>query len=144
MKPQVSKEIVVAGLVTDEHGNVLIVKPSHKDGWIFPGGYVEVGESPSAAFVREMQAELGVTVPTPPRLLSIDYRGITEEYLMLVFDGGVFTPGMIAQITLPPSLTDVKFVSPETALTMLRANTARRLLPALHARATTGAAYIEY
>lgn len=144
MKPQVSKEIVVAGLITDEAGNVLIVKPSHKDGWIFPGGYVEVGEAPSDAFVREMQAELGVSVPKPTRLLSIDYRGTTEEYLMLVFDGGVLTADMVTQIALPPSLTEVQFVSPETALTMLRTNTARRLLPALHARATTGATYIEY
>lgn len=143
MKHQVSKEVVVAALITDTHGNVLIVKPSHKDGWIFPGGYVEVGEAPSGAFRREILAELGVEIAGPDRLLSIDYRGSSEEYIMFIFDGGVFTEDMISSIKLPPQLLEFKFVSPEEATHLLRSKSARRLMPTLEARNKTGIAYLE-
>lgn len=143
MKSQVSKDVVVAGIITDEIGNVLIVKPNHKEGWIFPGGYVETSESPSEAFHREMLAELGIEILTPIRLLSIDYRGNSEEYIMFIFDGGVFTEEMISSLKLPPRLLDFKFVDPQEALQLLRSKSARRLMPTLEARSKTGIAYLE-
>lgn len=144
MKHQASKDIVVAALITDSMGKVLIVQPSHKDGWIFPGGYVEVGESPSSAFRREVAAELGVEVDGPNKLLSVDYRGHSGEYVMFIFDGGVFTDEMIARITLPPTLLEFRFVTPEEATALLRPNSARRLQPTLEARGKTGIAYLEH
>ena len=144
VKHQASKDIVVAGLISDTGGRVLIVKPDHKDGWIFPGGYVEVGEAPSSAFQREMVAELGVNIPGPARLLSVDYRGLNDEYVMFIFDGGTFTDDMIASITLPPQLTEFRFVTVEEASSLLRANSARRLLPTLDARNKTVIAYLEH
>jgi len=144
MKHQVSKDIVVAALITDQSGQVLIVKPSHKDGWIFPGGYVEVGESPSEACRREILAELGVEIGGPNKLLSVDYHSHTSEYVMFIFDGGVFTADMISSIKLPPQLLEYRFVPPNEALTLLRANSARRLMPTLEARNKTGIAYLEH
>lgn len=144
VKQQASKDIVVAGLLTDEQDRVLIVQPSHKEGWIFPGGYVEVGESPSGAFEREMLAELSLDSLKPKRLLSVDYRGHTDEYVMFIFDGGVFTQDLINTIKLPATLVDHKFVTREDAMTMLRPNSARRLLPTLEARNKTGIAYLEH
>lgn len=135
---------MVAGLITAQDGRVLIVQPSHKEGWIFPGGYVEVGESPSGAFCREISAELGVELPTAPRLLSIDYRGSADEYVMFIFDGGVFTEEMMAEIKLSPGLLEFRFVPPEEAMSLLRANSARRLMPTLEARSKTGIAYLEH
>jgi ADP-ribose pyrophosphatase YjhB (NUDIX family) len=39
---------VAAGLlIRDDTGRVLLVKPTHKDGWDIPGGYVEPGETPT-------------------------------------------------------------------------------------------------
>lgn len=143
MKHQVSKDVVVTALITDEAGRVLIVKPEHKDGWIFPGGYVEIGEAPSDACRREILAELGVEMTGPDRLLSVDYRGSTEEYIMFIFDGGVFTADMIQAIKLPPSLLEYRFVEPAEALELLRPKSARRLMPTLESRQKTGIAYLE-
>lgn len=143
MKRQASKAIVVAALITDQVDRVLIVKPDYKDGWIFPGGYVEVGESPSCACRREIQAELGVSVDGPNKLLSVDYRGQTDEYVMFIFDGGVFTDEMIASIKLPPQLIEYRFVTPEEAQTLLRTHSARRLAPTMAARHATSIAYLE-
>lgn len=134
----------MAALITDPSGKVLIVQPAHKDGWILPGGYVEVGESPSGACRREIAAELGVEVDGPNKLLSIDYRGHSGEYVMFIFDGGVFTDDMITRISLPPTLLEYRFVTPEEAVSLLRPNSARRLLPTITARGKTGVAYLEY
>lgn len=134
----------MAALITDSEGNVLIVKPAHKEGWILPGGYVEVGESPSDTFKREMTAELGLTMLEPVRLLSVDYRGEADEYIMFIFDGGILTPEEISKISLPPSLLDYKFLEPAEAQTLLRPKSAKRLVPTLEARTRTGIAYLEH
>jgi len=102
-----------------------------------------VGESPSEAFGREMLAEIGVKIPAPNRLLSIDYRGSSEEYVMFIFDGGVFTQEMIQKIKLPPQLLEYQFAAQEEAVKLLRSKSARRLLPTLEARQKTGIAYLE-
>lgn len=133
----------MTALITDESGRVLIVKPRHKDGWIFPGGYVEVGESPSKACHREIMAEIGIDIAGPDRLLSVDYRGHDDEYIMFIFDGGEFTEVMESQIKLSPNLTDYQFVGVQNALELLRPKSARRLLPTLESRQKTGIAYLE-
>lgn len=143
MKQQASKEIVAAALITNEAGEVLIVKPEHKEGWIFPGGYVEVGEAPSSACRREILAELGIELSGVQRLLSVDYHGSSEEYIMFIFDGGVFNADTIASIKLPPNLLEFCFVSPAEAVKILRPNSARRLPSALASRKQTGIAYLE-
>ncbi len=143
MKPQISKDIVVAALFTNTSGQVLIVQPGHKEGWIFPGGYVEIGESPSEAFCREMLAELNLAVHTPTQLLAVDYQGVPEEYVMFIFDGGILSDEQVAAIHLPSPLTEYQFVNSEEALTLLRPNSARRLLSILDARQKRGIAYLE-
>ena len=47
---------VAAGvLFRDVEGRILLVKPSYKEGWDIPGGYVEPGESPKQAAAREVR-----------------------------------------------------------------------------------------
>ena len=44
MKPY-SKVMGAAALIRDEAGNLLIVKPTYRDGWLLPGGMVEPEET---------------------------------------------------------------------------------------------------
>ncbi|QCT40127.1 NUDIX hydrolase [Candidatus Saccharibacteria bacterium oral taxon 955] len=46
----------------DIEGNVLVVKATYKDYWSFPGGIVDVGETPLMAAVRECSEEVGVVL----------------------------------------------------------------------------------
>ena len=50
--------VSVAGLVTNETGEVLLIKSPNR-GWEYPGGMVEVGESLEIALYREIQEETG-------------------------------------------------------------------------------------
>lgn len=143
MKQQASKDIVVAAIMTDSAGRVLLVEAAHKDGWIFPGGYVEKGESPSQACAREVQAEIGVRVE-PKKLLSVDYCDSTEEYVMFIFDCGTISDEQIQAITLPPSLRRFTFLRPDEAQPLMRKHSSRRLGPTLAARDKTGIAYMEH
>ena len=81
---------VAAGvLFRDDAGRVLLVKPTYKQGWDIPGGYVEPGESPKQAARRELHEELGISPPIG-RLLAVDWAPHPDEgdKLLFIFDGG--------------------------------------------------------
>lgn len=58
--------LVAAAALLDSSGRVLITqRPAHKQLgglWEFPGGKVELGESPELALARELKEELDLTV----------------------------------------------------------------------------------
>jgi 8-oxo-dGTP pyrophosphatase MutT (NUDIX family) len=80
-------------LIHDAAMNVLLVKPTYKDGWDIPGGYVEPDESPAQAAERELREELGMP-RTCGRLLVVDWAPHPAEgdKLLFVFDGGLLVP----------------------------------------------------
>jgi 8-oxo-dGTP diphosphatase len=53
--------VAVGAFVEDDHGNILLVK-THHNGWVIPGGQVEVGENLMDALVREVKEESGIDV----------------------------------------------------------------------------------
>lgn len=53
--------IAGAGIVINENDEVLMVK-THRAGWVFPGGQVEVGENVIDAVKREIMEEAGIDV----------------------------------------------------------------------------------
>ena len=42
-----TRRLAAGALIRNERGEMLLVKPNYKDGWILPGGTVEAGELPS-------------------------------------------------------------------------------------------------
>ncbi len=68
---------VVAAVICDENGNVLIAKRPkdvHQGGlWEFPGGKVEPGEQVTQALVRELQEELAITATEYRSLIQIHH-----------------------------------------------------------------------
>lgn len=80
------KEIKVVGAVIEnEEGEILCAqRPEGKNlalKWEFPGGKIEVGESPTAALKRELQEEMALDIEILDKITTTTYEydfGIVE------------------------------------------------------------------
>ncbi|WP_043513630.1 MULTISPECIES: NUDIX hydrolase [unclassified Actinoplanes] len=145
--PDVSRPQVAAGvLFFDEAGCVLLVQPSYKTGWEIPGGYVEAGESPKAACIREVAEELGLS-PAIGDHLIVDWAPATGEgdKLLFIFDGGILPERDRARIDfVDGELADWRFVAITDLETYVPARLARRITTAAAARQGARPVYAEH
>ncbi|MFE6775005.1 NUDIX domain-containing protein [Streptomyces sp. NPDC057702] len=137
--PRPRAETVASGvLLFDEDDRVLLVDPTYKPGWEFPGGVVESGEPPTRAGVREVVEELGTRLDAPLRLLVLDWeppRPPGYGGLRLLFDGGRLSEGQVARLSLPADeLRGWRFVTEDEAADLLPPHHLSRLRWALRAR----------
>nr|WP_202472505.1 NUDIX hydrolase [Streptomyces sp. SID4921] len=137
--PEPRAETVASGvLLFDEQDRVLLVDPTYKPGWEFPGGVVEPGEAPAQAGIREVAEELGLRLDTVPELLVVDWeapRPPAYGGLRFLFDGGRLHGEDAARLLLPGSeLRGWRFVTEEEAAGLLPPTRFERLRWALRAR----------
>ncbi|MEW1645309.1 NUDIX domain-containing protein [Streptomyces sp. NPDC091219] len=146
--PEPTSETLAAGvLLFDEHDRVLLVDPTYKAGWEFPGGVVESGEAPARAGMREVTEETGLVLDDVPRLLVVDWEPpVPPGYggLRFLFDGGRLDAAVARQLLLPgPELRGWCFASEEEAADLLPPVRYERLRWALRARERGAALYLE-
>ncbi|MGK5500980.1 NUDIX hydrolase [Streptomyces sp. URMC 125] len=137
--PEPTAETVAAGvLLFDEEDRVLLVDPTYKPGWEFPGGVVEPGEPPARAGVREVAEELGLRLDAAPRLLVVDWeppRPPGYGGLRMLFDGGRLPAAAARGLLLPGAeLRGWRFVTEDEAAGLLPPVRMERLRWALRAR----------
>jgi 8-oxo-dGTP diphosphatase len=84
--------VAAGGFVEDGQGNVLLVK-THHNGWVFPGGQVEVGENLIDALIREVKEESGIDVSVSSLVgvysNTAEYKwhdGVTDVPTKVMFD----------------------------------------------------------
>ncbi|MFJ4521730.1 NUDIX domain-containing protein [Streptomyces sp. NPDC088810] len=146
--PEPTAETLAAGvLLFDERDRVLLVDPTYKPGWEFPGGVVERGEAPARAGMREVAEETGIRLREVPRLLVVDWeRPAPPGFggLRLLFDGGRLESGEASRVLLPgPELRGWRFATEQEAAAMLPPVRYERLRWALRARERGTALYLE-
>ena len=71
-----NKVIRVVAAIIIEHGKVFATKRGYGDfkgGWEFPGGKIDMGETPKEALVREIKEELDTEVEVVELLQTVEY-----------------------------------------------------------------------
>ena len=66
---------VVAAIITQD-GRIFATQRGYgdyKDGWEFPGGKIEPGETPEQALVREVQEELDMTIEVERHFVDVSW-----------------------------------------------------------------------
>ena len=79
------KQINVVAAVIVRNGKILATQRGYgafKDGWEFPGGKIEVGESPEEALKREILEEVGVDIEVHELIDVVEYD-YTEFHLSM-------------------------------------------------------------
>ncbi|MEU9302189.1 NUDIX hydrolase [Streptomyces sp. NPDC048269] len=137
--------MAAGALFFDETDRVLLVEPSYKDYRDIPGGYVEEGESPRQACVREVQEELGIA-PHIGRLLVVDWAPNPGEgdKVLYLFDGGHLSADDRRQIALQADeLRGYDFHNADEVADLTIPRLARRIAAAIQARAADLTTYLE-
>jgi 8-oxo-dGTP diphosphatase len=70
------KTIEVVAAIICQDDQIVVTQRGYgdfKDGWEFPGGKVELGETPEAALVREIREELAVEISVGELLTTVEY-----------------------------------------------------------------------
>jgi 8-oxo-dGTP diphosphatase len=124
-----------AALITSPAGDVLLVKPNYRDLWSLPGGILEDGEPPHAGCAREVEEELGLSVPVGP-LLAVDWVAADESrprpIVAFLFDGGVLAdPSVI--VLQESELDEFRFVPPSAVAAYLPEHMTLRVTAGLRA-----------
>ena len=92
----IRSQLVAVGIILDSDNRILIAKrPPHKikgGFWEFPGGKIEVHESPEEALIRELQEEVGIKPLILHKLMQYsfdysDYKTLLEVFIVSKFEG---------------------------------------------------------
>ena len=114
---------VAATVLIERDGTILLVRRGIDPGrglWCFPGGYVDFGEDPVVAAIRECREETGVAVKQL-RLLDVSFNGrvIVITYLASSFNSAEPVPGDdvdLAAWFVPSDLPPLAFPGVEQAI----------------------------
>lgn len=127
------KLVGAAAIFFNKNGELLIVKPNYRKGWLVPGGSVDALESPRDGCIREIREEIGLDIEDL-KFVSVQYnKNLTDEDLpydaiQFVFYGGVLTEEQISKIVLQEKeLDEFKFLKIEDALLILSGKLSTRI-----------------
>lgn len=140
------KQVGTAVLFFNAKGELLIVKPDYREGWLVPGGACDDNESPLHCAIRETKEEIGLDT-TELKLVGVYYgpkTGVFTDALKFVFSGGTLTDEQISQIKLQTEeLEKYDFIPSQDAVPLFTSSLQKSIPACLEAIKNNAVAYIE-
>lgn len=130
---------VSATVLVERDGAILFIRRSMDPGrglWCFPGGYVDFGEDPVLAAIRECREETGIAVEDL-RLLDVAFNG---RVIVITYSTNSFSPrdpvagddADMAAWFVPPNIPPLAFPTMEQTLMLWQRERARQDAAARH------------
>jgi len=104
--------VSVAGLVTNDQGQILLVKSPWR-GWEYPGGLIEPGETFQQALHREIREESGVEVEIT------GFVGICKNVGKDIVNIDFTCRYVAGELTPSEESTEVRWATPEEAFELI-------------------------
>lgn len=104
--------VSVAALVTNENGEILLVKSPWR-GWEYPGGLIEPGETFQEALHREVREESGVEIEIT------GFVGICKNIERNIVNIDFTARYVSGELTTSPESTEVCWATPDQACEMI-------------------------
>ena len=118
--------VTVGGLVENDEGKILMVKEPVR-GWELPGGQVEVGETLTDAFKREIKEETGINIKVGNLIsvssnigIGIQYDGVSPIPTIVTF--GFNAKAISGELTTSEETLEVKWVDKNQVLDLIDAD----------------------
>lgn len=118
--------VTVGGLVKNHEGKILMVKDPVR-GWELPGGQVEVGETLTDAFKREIKEETGIDIEVGNLIsvssnigVGIQYDGVSPIPTIVTF--GFNAKAISGELTTSEETLEVKWVVKDQVLDLIDAD----------------------
>jgi 8-oxo-dGTP diphosphatase len=143
------KPIGAAAIIFNSKKELLIVKPSYREGWLVPGGTVDALESPDMACIREIKEEVGLDIQSVKFLGVYHMTGKTAEgmaydSMQFMFYVGILTDEQVKSIVLQEKeLVEYRFLPMNEAVELLADKLDKRINRALEALEKGGCVYGE-
>ena len=80
------KTIKVAAAIIKSENKIFATQRGYgefKDGWEFPGGKIEKGETPEEALIREIKEELDALISQERKIACMDAKVISDKFLCM-------------------------------------------------------------
>jgi 8-oxo-dGTP pyrophosphatase MutT (NUDIX family) len=106
----------VAAIILDNNGDLLLIRRSHEPGkgkLTLPGGFIDPGESPTDALIREVGEELNFMISSASLFTAFPnqyaYKGIIYYTTDLIYECSV---KVISPVELSEESSEVLYVNP--------------------------------
>lgn len=115
--------VTVGGLVENDEGKILMVKHPVR-GWEIPGGQVEIGETITEAFKREIKEETGIDIEVGNLLsvssnigIGVQYDGVSSIPTIVTF--GFTGKAISGELTTSEESLEVSWVNRNQVLNLI-------------------------